>query len=259
MSALFPLRRLTASLLSVILGAATLTTTTQPVWAQGFLTEVKTTPALVPAPPQPRVEQTSTRLETLSVDAEIENSVAQVIVSQTFNNTGSSTYEASFLFPIPYDGAIDSLTFFVEGQEFAGKLLDAAEARKRYEAIVRERRDPALLEWVGTGLYQTSVFPIPPGQSRTVELRYTQLLRQQDGLTEFFFPTKIARQNVAPSKTSFSVRIKSDTEIKNVYSPTFNLQVERVGKNVVQTTCALENQAPTHDFRLFFDQNADEL
>lgn len=263
MSALLLLaQRSVAAKFAVLWSVFFFATATHPVFSQGFLTEVKrplpVPPTSVPAPPRPSTER-SIRLESLSVDAEIENSVAQVVLSQTFNNVGSTTFEASFIFPLPYDGAVDSLTFLVEGQEFAGQLLDADEARERYEAIVRENRDPALLEWVGTGLYQTSVFPIPPGQARTVELRYTQLLRQQDGLTEFFFPTKCARQSVAPSKTSFSARIVGETEIKNVYSPTFDVKVERVAKNVVQTTCVLENQTPTRDFRLFFDQNADEL
>ncbi|MBQ7029452.1 MAG: VWA domain-containing protein, partial [Thermoguttaceae bacterium] len=247
-----------AVLWSVFLFAAS----SQPVFSQVFLLDSKRPsplpPISVPAPPRPSLER-SVRLESLSVDAEIENSVAQVVVSQTFNNTGSSTIEASFVFPIPYDGVVDSLTFLVEGKEFAGQLLDAAEARERYEAIVRENRDPALLEWIGTGLYQTSVFPIPPGQARTVELRYTQLLRGQDGLTEFSFPTKCARQSEAPGKTSFVVRIAGETEIKNVYSPTFDVKVERVANNIVKTTCVLENETPTRDFRLFFDQNADEL
>lgn len=262
MSALFLSSRQRAALrFSVLWSFIFFVAASQPVFSQGFLREVKrpvpVPPTLVPAPrPQP---ERSVRLESLAVDAEIENSVAQVVVSQTFNNVGSTTIEASFLFPLPYDGAVDSLTFLVEGKEFAGQLLGADEARKRYEAIVRENRDPALLEWVGTGLFQTSVFPIPPGQARTVELRYTQLLRQQDGLTEFFFPTKCARQSEAPGKTSFSVRIKGETEIKNVYSPTFDINVERVAKNVVQTTCVLDNQTPTRDFRLFFDQNSDEL
>ncbi|MBR5244375.1 MAG: VWA domain-containing protein [Thermoguttaceae bacterium] len=262
MSALFlPSQRINALRFAVLGYFFFLVASSQPVFSQGFLTEVKrpspVPPTSVPAP-RPPFER-SVRLESLSVDAEIENSVAQVVVSQTFNNVGSTTIEASFIFPLPYDGAVDSLTFLVEGKEFTGELLDAAEARKRYEAIVRENRDPALLEWVGTGLYQTSVFPIPPGQARTVELRYTQLLRQQDGLTEFFFPTKCARQNEAPGKTSFATRIVGETEIKNVYSPTFDVKVERVAKNVVQTTCVLENQTPTRDFRLFFDQNADDL
>lgn len=259
---LFPSSRSAALRFAVFFGAFLIAASSQPVFSQGFLADVKVRSVAisdsVPAPPRPTPER-SVRLESLSVDAEIENSVAQVVVSQTFNNTGSSPLEASFVFPIPYDGAVDSLTFLVEGKEFTGELLDAAEARKRYEAIVRQNRDPALLEWIGTGLYQTSVFPIPPGQARTVELRYTQLLRQQDGLTEFSFPTKCARQSVAPGKTSFTTRIVGETEIKNVYSPTFNVNVERVANNVVQTTCVLENETPSHDFRLFFDQNADEL
>ena len=259
MSALFLRTQRNAALrFAVLWSVFFFTVSTHPVFSQGFLTDIKVPSASVPAPPRPSLER-SVRLESLSVDAEIQNSVAQVVVSQTFNNTGSSTLEASFVFPIPYDGAIDSLTFLVEGKEFAGQLLDADEARERYEAIVRQNRDPALLEWVGTGLYQTSVFPIPPGQARTVELRYTQLLRQQDGLTEFFFPTKCARQGATPSKITFSTRIVGDTEIKNVYSPTFDVQVERVANNVVKTTCTIENQTPTRDFRLFFDQNADEL
>jgi Ca-activated chloride channel family protein len=263
MSALFlPSQRKAALRFAVLWSFLLFAASTRPVFSQGFLTEFKrplpVPPTSIPAPPRPSFER-SVRLESLSVDAEIESSVAQVVVSQTFNNVGSTTIEASFIFPLPYDGAVDSLTFLVEGKEFTGELLDADEARKRYEAIVRENRDPALLEWVGTGLYQTSVFPIPPGQARTVELRYTQLLRQQDGLTEFSFPTKCARQSVAPGKTSFSTRIVGETEIKNVYSPTYDVKVERVAKNVVQTTCVLENATPARDFRLFFDQNADEL
>lgn len=263
MSALFFSSRRSAALRFVGLCCAFFfVASTQPVFSQGFLTEVQrpspVPPTSVPSPPRPSLER-KIRLESLLVDAEIENAVAQVVVSQTFNNTGSAPLEASFVFPIPRDGAVDSLTFFVEGKEFAGQLLDADEARERYEAIVRQNRDPALLEWIGTGLYQTSVFPIPPGQARTVELRYTQLLRQQDGLTEFSFPTKCARQSVAPGKTSFTARIVGETEIKNVYSPTFDIKVERVANNIVQTTCVLENETPSRDFRLFFDQNADEL
>ena len=35
--------------------------------------------------------------------------------------------------------------------------------------IVRRMRDPALLEYVGRGLIQASVFPIPPGEDRRID------------------------------------------------------------------------------------------
>lgn len=214
----------------------------------------------VPPLPPPRVEATPYRIDAISVDAAIRDDVAQVSVSQTFKNVGKSTIEAAFVFPLPYDGAVDSMTLLVDGKEFAAKLLDAKEARTKYEEIVRKNLDPALLEWVGTGLFQTSVFPIPAGETRTVSISYSQLLRTRDGLTEFLFPLSCAKYSTNPvGKVSFNVAISGDVELKNVYSPTFDLTINRNGKNAATATCVLENKVPANDFRLFFDRNADEL
>ncbi len=54
-----------------------------------------------------------------------------------------------------------------------GRILPREEARRIYERIVRKRQDPALLEYMGRGLFRTSVFPVPARASRTVTLRYT--------------------------------------------------------------------------------------
>ena len=70
--------------------------------------------------------------------------------------------------PIHLGVAPALLVSTLDGKEFAAKLLSKEEARRRYEEIVRKNRDPALLEWVGKGMFQTSVFPIPAGAKRTV-------------------------------------------------------------------------------------------
>ena len=84
------------------------------------------------------------------MNAKLNDQVARVQVSQVFENTGSVPMEVCFMFPLPYDGAIDQLTLLVDGKEYQAKLLSKEEARRRYEEIVRKNRDPALLEWVGT-------------------------------------------------------------------------------------------------------------
>ena len=38
--------------------------------------------------------------------------------------------EVSFVFPLPYDGAIDRLTLRVDGKEYPAKLLASDEARR---------------------------------------------------------------------------------------------------------------------------------
>ena len=69
-----------------------------------------------PSDPSPAPEPIPYKIESIEIDATINNSVAKVGVSQTFKNEGSSTIETSFVFPLPYDGAIDSMTLLVNGK-----------------------------------------------------------------------------------------------------------------------------------------------
>lgn len=63
-------------------------------------------------------------------------------------------------------------------QELRGEMLTAEQARGIYEEIVRRQKDPALLTLAGHGLVRAQVFPIQPGETRKVVLRYTQLLER---------------------------------------------------------------------------------
>jgi Ca-activated chloride channel family protein len=193
------------------------------------------------------------KIKELAVNARILDQVGRVQVSQTFVNTGSRQMEVSFVFPLPYDGAIDQLTFLVDGKEFPGKLMSAEEARRIYEDHIRRNRDPALLEWIGTGLFQTSVFPVPPGAERKVTLHYNQLLRKDHNLTDFLFPLSTAKYTSKPvEKVDIRVAIESGIKIKTVYSPTHSIEVKRSGPHHAVATYTSENRVPASDFRLFY-------
>ena len=205
------------------------------------------TPLPVPQPPM------SYKIKELTVNARITDQIARVQVSQSFVNTGSLQMEVVFCFPLPYDGAIDQLTFLIDGKEYPAKLLPAKEAREIYEGYVRRNRDPALLEWVGQGMFQTSVFPVPPGAERTVTLRYNQLLRQDRALTDFLFPLSTAKYTSKPvERLAFRASIESTVEIKNVYSPTHPVDVKRPSPTNAVVSFEATNQIPTTDFRLFY-------
>jgi len=203
-----------------------------------------------PTPP-PAV---SYKIKELGVQARITDQVARVQVSQSFVNTGTSQMEVQFLFPLPYDGAVDKLTLMVDGKEFPGKLLPAKDARSIYESIVRSNKDPALLEWMGSGLFQTSVFPVPPGAERKVMLNYNQLLRKDRGLTDFLFPLSTARYTShAVEKIDFQIAIESGIDIKNVYSPTHAVDIKRPDAKHAVVSYTRSNEIPASDFRLLFD------
>ncbi|MEX2170452.1 MAG: VIT domain-containing protein [Pirellulales bacterium] len=243
-------RRLAAALVFAILIGSTCA-------AQGLLVHTGPGQIRLPRPipgPQPEVPPGSYKIESIEVDADLKDQVAKVQVTQTFVNTGSRQMEACFVFPLPYDGAIDSLTLLVDGKEFSAKLLPAEKARKLYEEIVSKNQDPALLEWLGTGLFRTSVFPLPAGAKRTVTLRYSQLCRKSAGLTDFVFPLATAKYTSAPlDKLRLRVAVSAAAPIKNVYSPSHAVNIERPSPEQAVVTIETKNEIPSADFRLFYD------
>jgi len=257
-----PLTHLTAMLLCLLLVVSWLPSIAS---AQGLLIVVDPNQVVrlprprIIYPPQPTPRPTPTpsasyKIKTLEVNARLIEQVAQVQVSQTFENTGSQQLEVSFVFPLPYDGAIERMTLLVDGREFPAKLLDAKDARRMYEAIVRKNKDPALLEWMGTGLFKTSVFPVPAGAKRTVTLRYSQICRKQEGLTDFLFPLSTAKYTShAVEEVRVRATIESQIDIKNVYSPTHAIEIKRPDDRHAVITYTTKNEVPSTDFRLLFD------
>ncbi|MDR1492474.1 MAG: VWA domain-containing protein [Planctomycetaceae bacterium] len=237
-------------------------------YAQGLLiSEGDRLPRTRIFPPRPRPIPTLVvdssqiyAIKEIAVDGKLTDQIAEVNVSQTFTNTTNRTIETSFVFPLPYNGAIDQMTLLVNGKEYPAKLLDAKTARSDYEKIVRANRDPALLEWIGTGMFRTSVFPIPAGESRTVTIRYTQLLRSEHGVTDYIFPLATAKYTSKPlEKISITLNIESHDELKNVYSPTHGVQVKRSSEKRAVVKYEESNTVPRSDFRLLFDTKNGEI
>lgn len=239
--------------LALALGSST-------AWAQGVLIIIDPPhptplprPIIVrPSPPAPPA--ISYKIKELAMQAKITDQVAQVQITQTFVNTGSQVIQSQFCFPIPYDGAIDRLTFMVDGKEYDAKLLPKDKAREIFESYVRVNKDPALLEWIGHGMFQTSVFPIPPGAERKVIIKFTQLLRKENQLTDFLYPLATAKFTSAPvEKLTLQASIESAAEIKSVYSPTHTIEVKRPDNKHAVISHEATNTVPTTDFRLFYD------
>ena len=107
-------------------------------WAQGVLVVVHPRePVPLPRPVMPReMPPMSYKIKELAVNARLLDQVARVQVSQSFVNTGSQQMEVSFVFPLPYEGAIDQLTFLVDGKEIPGQ---AALGQGRPEHLRRAR------------------------------------------------------------------------------------------------------------------------
>jgi Ca-activated chloride channel homolog len=135
--------------------------------------------------PQPVAQQVE-RVRT-TVVVRLDGRVARVAVEEWFRNAGPGLAEGDYHFPLPGEAVFSDLSLFQGEDELKGELMDARTARGIYEAIVRAHRDPALVELAGHGLLRARVFPIAPGESRRVVLRYTQVLARAGDALQFRF------------------------------------------------------------------------
>lgn len=211
---------------------------------------------LIVPQPMPRDQRWQPPLEVclLQVHASITDGAATTELQQTIANRSAQMQEATWLLPLPPGASADRFTMTVNGKETEGEVLDQHRARQVYEEIVRKRRDPGLLEYLGCGMLRARVFPIPPNGEVLVKVRYTELLPASAGITTWRFPLRSAfADGLGPQKLSLLVELSSQTPIKNVYSPLDGLDIVRDGDRRAKASLeVVRGQMPSRDLSLHY-------
>ncbi len=127
-------------------------------------------------------------LKHTDVQAEISGFVARVRVTQTFSNPLDRRIEATYVFPLPHQAAVDQMTMVLGDRRIEGQIRRRAEARQIYEQALAQGQTAALLEQERPNIFTQSVANIEPGQEVRVEISYVDVLRYDLGVYEFQFP-----------------------------------------------------------------------
>ena len=214
---------------------------------------------IVPVDPEIRVRG-SWSVKYHRVDMIVRDQVAAVTIDQEFVNTGSGMIEVEYLFPVPPRAAIDAMTMVVNGKEFTGRLLRAEEARRIYEDIVRRKKDPALLEYVGFGLYRTKAFPLAPGKPAKVLVHYNHPSKKDFYRVEVFYPLNTEKFSArAIEEVSVTADIKAAGDITAIYSPTHDIQTERKSPRHVVVTYSVKGTIPNTDFVVLYKAKDEDV
>ena len=99
--------------------------------------------------------------------------VAVTRVQQTFRNHTDRKLEANYVFPVPAGASVRNFTMWVNGRPMKGELLKANKARQIYTSIVRQTKNPAMLDYIGSDLLSLKIYPIPPKSDQKVEISFT--------------------------------------------------------------------------------------
>ncbi|MGQ9492237.1 MAG: VIT domain-containing protein [Anaerolineae bacterium] len=215
---------------------------------------------IIPIPP-PRVEIVpDLAVKYHHVQVTIEDLVAQTKIDQVFLNDSPYDLEGTYIFPLPEEAAISDFAMFVDGQRLAGKILDKEEARRTYESIVRRRRDPALLEYVGRNAFQASIYPIPAHGEKRVQLAYSQVLPADNALIHYVYPLDTERFSSRPlEEVVITVDLHSHVPMKAIYSPSHNVVIERTSETSALVSFEANNIRPDKDFELYYSVSEDDI
>jgi Ca-activated chloride channel homolog len=187
-------------------------------YAQGWIELER---PISPGIPAGEVQRTASQVR-IAVDGR----VARTEVEERFRNSGSRVAEGSYLYPMSGEAVFTNFSLWMGDQEVRGETMNAEQARAIYEEIVRRKKDPALLTFAGHGLVRAQVFPIQPGETRKVVLRFTQLLSRSGDAVRLRY--SLGNRGAA-GETSLQVSVANAASYGTPYSPTHTMETRRVG------------------------------
>lgn len=261
--------------------------------AQGVIVPIvcERAPRCLP-PTRPIIAPLQLPVKSIQIETKITAQVATTHVEQIFRNDTDATLEGTYFFPIPESASISEFAIWENDKRLVGEVRSREEARRIYESIVRRQRDPGLLEYAGKDLFQATIFPIPPRSDKKLEITYTQVLKAENGTVAFRYPlgtgsqawvnapnpprlvpirrenrSSDSRDNAArfrPNEprigtVSGRIEIESRDGIRNIYSPSHEIDVRKSGENKATLSFESVGNKPQQDFQLFYGVTRDDF
>ncbi|MFC4293342.1 marine proteobacterial sortase target protein [Sphingorhabdus arenilitoris] len=132
------------------------------------------------------------------MEVTVTGNIARVRVTQAFRNVSADWMEATYLYPLPEDAAVDSLKMTVGNRVIIGKIKKREEAREIYEEAMAEGKKAGLVEQLRPNMFTNSVANIGPGETVLIVIEYQMPLRQLDGVFSLRLPLVVAPRYIPP-------------------------------------------------------------
>jgi len=136
------------------------------------------------------------------MDVTVTGLTARVKVVQAFRNTSRDWVEATYLYPLPEDGAVDSLKMVVGQRVIIGEINRRAAAREIYEQAKAEGRAAGLVEQQRPNMFTNRVVNIGPGETVLIEIEYQAPVRRISGEYGFRLPLVVGPRYAPPGASA---------------------------------------------------------
>jgi predicted Zn-dependent protease len=219
----------------------------KPLWLQGFLgSSTKEALGSLIAKVDGRNVPLTVGFHHVNVD--IRDQIARTVIEESFVNQTDSVLEGAFYFPLPADASISGFGMWIGDQLVEADVVEKQRAREIYETILREKRDPGLLEWAGGNIFKARVYPIPARSEKRIRISYTQVLPMQGNRYRYSYALQSDLLKQTPLRElKIDVKVNSAVPLKNVTSPTHDTRLAKT-EHSGHVEFAAQEYTPTRDF-----------
>jgi len=127
-------------------------------------------------------------LKHTDVRIEVSGFLARAEVTQEFTNPYDRRIEATYVFPLPENAAVDDMTMQVGKRTIRGTIRERGEARQVYEQARANGQTAALLEQERPNIFTQSVANLLPGDDVKITISYVQTIKYEAGTLSLSFP-----------------------------------------------------------------------
>ena len=224
-----------------------------PAWLEGFegTSNKESLGSLIVSLPDGRNEPLTVGYHKVSV--EIRDQIARTTIEESFVNHTTSRLEGVFHFPLPQDASISGFGMWIGNDLIEADVVEKQRAREIYETILREKRDPGLLEWTGGNIFKARVFPIEPRSEKRIKIVYTQVLPLRGNRYRYSYGLRSELLQTTPLRElSLRVTVNSAMSLKSVHCPTHSARTQLTAHSA-QVEFADQEYSPNRDFEVVFE------
>lgn len=178
-------------------------------------------------------------LQSVNVEAVMENLLCEVTVLQVYHNLEKINIEAVYTFSLPIDAVLLDMTIKTRTKELKGVVIEKSEAEDKYEDAITDGDTAIMLEQIEPGLYTMNVGKLQPEDEIKISITYAELYKWQDNSLRFFMPTTIAPRYGDPENVG----------IQPHQTPEYDLMADNPFKITLTVLGPLSNasfQSPSH-------------
>ncbi|QOZ22738.1 marine proteobacterial sortase target protein [Bradyrhizobium sp. CCBAU 51753] len=143
----------------------------------------------------------------IDVDLTVSGPTIRARVTQIFRNPTKDWMEATYVYPLPSGGAVDTLKMVVGDRVVVGDIKEKQQARAIYEQAKQNGQKAALTEQERPNIFTNSVANIGPGETVLVQIEYQEPVQQSGNEFSLRVPMVVGpRYNPKPLVQSVDLR-----------------------------------------------------